>query len=48
MMRWPGRKVCMTSGMSNWIFAGWPGLNGSGLDMLLRNLPRNGSPRTNC
>ena len=48
MMRWPARNTCSTSGIVNSIRAGWPGRNGSGHDMLWRNLPRNGSPRTIC
>ena len=38
MIRWPGRKVCSTSGIVNLICATSPGLNGSGFSKLFRIL----------
>src|SRR5438105_2496740 len=41
MMRCPARNVWQTSGMVKSMASTLPGANASGLDKLLRNLPRN-------
>ena len=47
MIRCPSRQVCAMSGRRNVIVSGFPGSNGTGFSKLLRNFPRNGSPRIN-